>query len=215
MRWSFAAGTYFVVVDTAAGNAGAFSLSASLSAPACGDEVVAPDEDCDPGPAVANDGCGDPGTPGACLFEPAPMQADDCPGQEVQVPAGTTMLLASDGYSTYGYADNQNSKVGGCPHTGWWKGSSASAGARGERHDDSQDRVRARRGDARLRCGSVGSRDMKLYARTDCGDEGDRTGLLEHVIGITPEVIQFDVTKDVPIYVVVDGYDGWSRQWPI
>ena len=137
------------------------------------------------------------------------MQADDCPGQEVQVPAGTTMLLASDGYSTYGYADNQNSKVGGCPHT---------VGGR----DRVLRLVPAVSGTMTVKIGyepdgathvcdvdlwGAGCWDMKLYARTDCGDEGTELDCSD-IWSITPEVIQFDVTKDVPIYVVVDGYDG-------
>lgn len=65
---SLGAGTYWLVVDSADGNAGAFTLDITPEAPSCGDGALNPGETCDPGGAAADDGCHDPGTAEECTF---------------------------------------------------------------------------------------------------------------------------------------------------
>jgi cysteine-rich repeat protein len=66
-------GRYHVIVDGAAGEqAGAFSLDVECAAPACGDGVLNPGEQCDNGPDIPNDGCS-----AACTVE-AQVAGDSC-----------------------------------------------------------------------------------------------------------------------------------------
>ena len=80
---SLAAGTYWIVVDSADGNVGDFVLQLTATEPACGDGILNVDELCDEGPGAPDDGCHDPGTAGECTFGEAPTSTDPtgCPGE--------------------------------------------------------------------------------------------------------------------------------------
>ena len=86
-------GTHFIVIDGAAGTAGDFNLEISCTAPACGDGVQNPGEQCDYLPVQANDGCGDPGAANECQAE-GQVAADTCPGTPVVINDGETVYLA-------------------------------------------------------------------------------------------------------------------------
>lgn len=79
---SLATGTYWIVVDSADGNVGDFTLDLVATAPACGDGVLNAGEQCDEGGAAADDGCFDPGHASECTFGEAPASSDSstCPG---------------------------------------------------------------------------------------------------------------------------------------
>jgi cysteine-rich repeat protein len=80
---SLPAGTYWVVVDSADGNTGPFTLDFYPTAPTCGDGIVNAGEQCDPGPAVSDDGCFDPGSSQQCKYGEPPSDASmaTCPGK--------------------------------------------------------------------------------------------------------------------------------------
>lgn len=81
-RLSLAEGTYWIVVDSADGNAGQFTLDLTATAPVCGDGVLNAGEQCDPGAGADDDGCFDPGTADECTFGESPLDATvtGCPG---------------------------------------------------------------------------------------------------------------------------------------
>lgn len=68
------ASDYYVVIDGVHQTSGPFSLEVRCGAPVCGDGTVNPGEECDGGPGVQLlDGCGDPGTPEACMLQGSPV----------------------------------------------------------------------------------------------------------------------------------------------
>jgi cysteine-rich repeat protein len=79
---SLAAGTYWVVIDSADGNAGEFVLELAATTPVCGDGILNPGEQCDKGPGIPDDGCRDPGMDAECTFgeEPGSTAQTACPG---------------------------------------------------------------------------------------------------------------------------------------
>jgi hypothetical protein len=79
---SLAAGTYWLVVDSADGLTGSFTLNLEATTPVCGDGVLNAGEQCDPGPAASDDGCFDPGDAHECTFGELPMDTNvtACPG---------------------------------------------------------------------------------------------------------------------------------------
>lgn len=79
---SLAAGTYWVVIDSADGNAGDFLLQLAATAPACGDGILNAGEQCDPGAGAPDDGCHDPGSTWECTLgeEPSAAVPSACPG---------------------------------------------------------------------------------------------------------------------------------------
>lgn len=89
-------GKVWLVVDSADGKAGDFTLSVQLTAPKCGDGVVNPGEKCDPATPTSEDGCFNPGTPDACNFgEPPPDPAlVQCPGGLITIGKGDAFQLA-------------------------------------------------------------------------------------------------------------------------
>lgn len=105
-----AAGTYWVVVDGANSTSGAFSLKMSLAAPTCGDGVVneSAGEECDP--VTPDDTCFPPGDPEECTLQPPPVaDLETCPGYEVAIAGGQSLVLGPFNNTTY--ADNQ---IGTC-----------------------------------------------------------------------------------------------------
>ena len=104
------AGTYWVVVDGATGTSGDFSLEMSLAQPACGDGVVnaSAGEECDP--ATPDDTCFPAGDPEECTLQPPPVASlETCPGYEVSIAGGQSLLLGPFNNTTY--VDDQ---VGTC-----------------------------------------------------------------------------------------------------
>lgn len=114
-----AAGLYYVVVDGANGSVGDFSLGINCSAPACGDGVVDPSEECDSGPGVTpNDGCGDVGQANECNVE-AQVGSPTCPGTAVTIDLNDTAYFppSAPTYSTIGSVDdyiNVDMETGPC-----------------------------------------------------------------------------------------------------
>lgn len=70
------AGTYWIVVDSADGYTGVFTLMVSAREPMCGDAVLNEGEECDPGDGTPDDGCHDPGSADECAFGETPTNTD-------------------------------------------------------------------------------------------------------------------------------------------
>ena len=217
---ALAAGTYYVIVSGASCTSGSFSITATLTASACGNGIIDAGEDCDAGlNPPANDGCGAPGAANACKFIAAPASQDQCPGQFVPVPTGTTVLPATAGYSTYGFKDDY---AGSCN-----PGPAPSNGG--------SDRV------FQLTPASNGTLTVKvgyltdgvtpacplatqngpfcwypvIYARTVCADAATEiTGTCkvgaDAMANILPVTTSFPVVANTPYWVFVDGFDGSS-----
>jgi hypothetical protein len=107
-----AAGTFWVIVDTANGAVGDYILTAKADAPKCGDGIVnkySLGEDCDLVPADPAK-CNPPGSPNQCKFAPAPvLDVTQCPGQDVIVDANKPVVIT--GPDTNQYADHY---IGSC-----------------------------------------------------------------------------------------------------
>jgi hypothetical protein len=201
-----AAGTYYVVVDSAGTAEGEFRLEVEAASPACGDGVLNAGEDCDVGAGMPDDGCGDPGAEGECEFEEAVEALDICPGQAIAVGEGMTRLLSTSGFTTLGYTDDYDgSCLGGF---------------------DAPDRViaitPAVSGLLTVEIGyeEDGSEicvadiddprcwDYGLYLRTTCLDAESEvavTGCSDG--GEVPESVSAVVVAGTPIFLFVDGYD--------
>jgi hypothetical protein len=208
----FAAGTYFVLIDPLSGAGGDFDLIVSFGEPVCGDAILNPGEVCDVGPAVANDGCGNPGAGNECQLTVPPPGTDQCPGESIGVPSGASSLRAEDGYSTLGYADDaQGSCVVG---TGGVERvlalepaiTGTLSVAIGRTDDDASWICQA--DNASPECW-----DQFLYARTDCAS----TDLLDELdcadeFGLNRgEEISFDVIEGEVVYLFVDGFNSNAR----
>jgi hypothetical protein len=180
----------------------------------CGNGVIDPGEQCDPGMnPPANDGCGAPGTGNQCQFIPAPAGEDQCPGQAVAVPAGTTILTASSGLSTYGFTDDYR---GSCdPASGGpdrvFQLTPIASGTLTVSIGYQTDGVTASCGAAQTGpfCWS-----SVLYARSTCGTSSTELACTLGVDAVSsdaiPATISFAVTANTPYWVFVDGYDGTS-----
>jgi cysteine-rich repeat protein len=196
---------YFFIVDGAAGTSGAYDLEMLWNEPECGDGVVNSIEDCDVGElnGVAGSGCSP-----TCTFEPAGA-GDTCASAiPVTAPRGlTTLPLAT----TLGYSDDYDSAW--CTYTGI--GSSgdlvyAVTPARSGTlvvalgYDDEGDDACERS------LGDPYCWDRVLYARRTCGSPATEVACSD-VGAPDVEVITFSVTKNVPIFVFIDGY--WQATW--
>jgi nitrous oxidase accessory protein NosD len=204
----FAAGTYFVIVDGAAGTSGDFALTVSFSAPICGDGVVNAGEQCDLGGGQPNDGCGDPGAANACQLEAPSADADACPGTSVSIPGGTTILPASDGNTTIGFNNDFSSKCslppGGpdrvyqiIPQITGTMTASVGFGPDGATPICAVDIT------------DPGCWDRVLYARSTCGDAATELSCSDKG-ALDVETITFPVTANTPVFLFVDGYDNQS-----
>ncbi len=202
-----AAGTYYVIVDSDADAEGDYELTITASLPACGDGILNTGEECDVGPGVENDGCVDPGAEDECTTEQPLTELDACPGEDIDIPEGSTRLLAADGLTTTGFADDY---LGSC--TGGTLGldrvfmfTPAVTGVMTVEVglndvgtsvclDDAND----------LRCW-----DYVLYAQTSCGDALTEVECSDAGFdaGDNFESISFSVVANLPVFVIVDGYD--------
>jgi len=211
-----AAGTYYVIVTGQSGTSGAFTLSATLTAATCGNGVVDPGEQCDPGMSPpANDGCGAPGTVGQCQFvAPRAGTGASCTDPQIlQVPAGKTSLLASAGMSTYGYSDHN---VGSCSQltggiervfqmTPTITGTlSVSVGYEAD--------------DVTSTCAVSPTVPEcwahMLYSRTTCATATTEIACVEsHSAPNVPSTLSFAVTAGTPYWIFVDGFNGASYSY--
>ncbi len=221
-------GTYYVIVSGQPHTSGAFTLTATLSGASCGNGIVDPGEQCDPGTnPPANDGCGAPGTANACQFIAAPAGEDKCPGQAIAVPAGKTMLLASQGMSTYGFVDDY---FGTCSVADGTKpapdGGTASGNSDGTGGFDRVFQftptmtgtmtvsVGYEADGVTSSCASsqtaVGCWASVLYARSTCSSGSAELACALGLSGadIAPATISFDVTANTPVWVFVDGFNA-------
>jgi hypothetical protein len=199
------AGTYYVVIDTVGDTEDTFTLTASATTAACGDAVVSPGEDCDPGAGVPGDGCFDPGDEGECTFEPPPENLDVCPGEGVEIEPGLTRLSAADGYSTDGFIDDYEGscflEVGGLDRV-FMITPSASGMLDVSIGYEEDGQVVCDLDVTDPRCW-----DQMLYARSTCDDEGVSELACSHD-GDGAQDISMLVDAGVPVYVFVDGYDA-------
>ena len=215
-----AAGTYYVIVSGESCSNGAFTLTTKLTAETCGNSTVDPGEDCDPGPTPpANDGCGAPGTANECHFIAAPTGEDTCPGQAVAVPAGTTILPASQGMSTYGFKDDYTASAT-CR---------AASGATTGGLDRVFQLTPAASGTMTVSVGyepdgttvtctnmfAPGCWASVLYARSTCADATKEIACNVGTVttAIAPSNISFDVKANTPYWVFVDGFDGMDYSY--
>jgi hypothetical protein len=82
---SFAAGTYYLVIDGQLATSGDFDVALTCTTDKCGDGAIGAGEQCDSGPgATPNDGCGDPGGTNECQLESTPA-ADTCEGVDSMI----------------------------------------------------------------------------------------------------------------------------------
>lgn len=202
------AGPLHVIVDGAQGTRGAFQLTAELSAPACGDGVVNPGEQCDPGAGVAGDACVDPGQPGECQFVTPQPEQETCPGEGVAVPLGTTVLAADQGHFTYGYADDHEGSCaeqpGGVdrvyqliPQADGMM--TVSVGFEPDGITPSCD----------IAVESPGCWPKVVYARTSCPDAASEVACgLDPLMPMAPQTLQIPVTSGASIFLFIDGYDA-------
>lgn len=95
LKVALEAGTYWIVIDSADKNVGDFTLDVTVSAPACGDGVVNPGEQCDPQMPANDDGCINPGMAKGCQYgEPPPDPAIvKCPGGMITIAVGDKFIL--------------------------------------------------------------------------------------------------------------------------
>jgi len=197
--------TFSAIVDSVGAAEGSFELRVRASTPACGDGILNPGELCDPGDGNLEDTCVDPGLAGECTFEPVAPVLDACPGEDIDVAEGMSVLLAANGYSTEGFADD-------------YEGSCMAANGAG-----GVDRVLAltpavtgfltvRIGgdaDGNWICDTAGFDDPRcfdsmMYARSTCDLAATELACSNDLIN---ELV-LQVVAGVPVFVFVDGYDG-------
>lgn len=223
-------GTYWLVVDSADGSTGPFTLDLTATTPACGDGVVNPGEQCDPGTAAesSDDGCWNSGTQDECTFgEPAlDTNVTACPGYgpvSIDIsadPQNPTITRLGPHNNGSGGVSQQNDTTQDLMICGWpalgpenvYQVTPTSDGTIHARigHDSNGDPA----------CGTIGcDGDFILYARKDqCApiEPADPTQQLacvdfdaggEEILEIT-----FPVTADSNYWVFVDGLD---TEWGI
>jgi hypothetical protein len=213
-----AAGTYYYIISGANCTSGAFTLTATLGGQGCGNGVVDPGEQCDPGAGApwTIDGCGAPGAANQCQFIAAPASEDVCPGQAVSIPVGTTKLTEAEGISTYGFNDDYTASAacraasfastGGLDRV--FQLTPTTSGTMtvsvGYATDGVTDECAAS-----MTAPTCWAR--VLYARTTCVDAASEIACtvgLDANSDYVPAVISFSVTANTPYWVIVDGYDG-------
>lgn len=210
MLTTIPAGTYYLIVDAKDGTSGDFDMTLEFAPPVCGDGVVNDGEECDPRDVAAGDGCGDPGQPDACKLQPPSGPGDQCPGELVRVFAGTTVLTAVDGNSTYGFADDYEGSCsyypGGVDRV--YQLVPAQSGTMtvsvGYEVDGTTSFCAADLWDSR--CWGY-----QLYVRSSCEDAASELGCaMDSDWPFKAESLSLPVTAGSPYFVFVDGYDEGS-----
>ncbi len=149
----------------------------------CGDGDVDPGEGCDDGNNMDGDGCS-----ALCEFEPTGPD-DVCPGEEIMLsPVANDVQLGSIGGDT--------STV--LPHYGATCGGSSSDAVFVVTPDVS----------GQLTATLTSDYDAVLHARTDCDDDATELACQDDGLASDAEVVGFEVTAGVPVYLFVDGYGG-------
>ena len=200
----FGAGTVHVIVDGAPGTSGAFALTAQFDLPVCGDGVVNQGEECDPGIALPDDPCVDPGQPDGCSYvQPLPEQ-ESCPGEVIAVPMGATVVA---GHFLYGYEDDADGScealMGGDDRV--YQLVPAADGTMTVTIGLEIDGVTPT---CEVAVSSPGCWPRVLYARSDCADPVAELACgLDPLEPMAPQTISFPVTAGTPAFVFVDGYD--------
>lgn len=195
-----AAGTYYLVVDGAGGDPGAFDLMLSLADPVCGDHVLTAPEACDP-PG--------PGCDATCQFQMPVVGQDKCPAGGGLFQIAATGLNIPDQFTT-GFTDNY------APAT------CATLGAMGP--DRVYQLIPEISGMMTVKIGydvdgvtpscdqdpeSPSCFDRILYVRTTCGDSTSEIACA-NTAAYSPESITFPVTELMQYYVFVDGASAAS-----
>jgi cysteine-rich repeat protein len=211
------AGEYYFIVDSSGELAGGYEATIALTEPACGDGVLNPGENCDAGGAAPNDGCIDPGEPGECTYEAPDANADVCPGEVLNVPAGVTNLSSED-YTTNGYTNDYQPQGPGCFYggpTGADRVFQLMPQATGTLTvtiglDDTGETMVCQSAPNSAECW-----DYSLYARTDCATAGSQLACAD-VTGVNDgETISFPVTNGEEVFLFIDGFNGqWYGQGP-
>ena len=197
----FAAGTYWILIDSEGGTAGDYILSARLNGDSCGDGIISGAEQCDDTNETSGDGCS------GCQFEEAPASLDQCDGEQHALGAGAQNELSLTGTNT-GYKDDYS---GSCS----WE-----VGGRDRVFHivpQSSGTMTARVGDdafGNSACVAMSSKacwDHVVYIRKgscasidpldelDCADSNDWTAT---------EEVTAEVTAGADYWVIVDGYDA-------
>ncbi len=149
----------------------------------CGDGDVDPGEGCDDGNNMDGDGCS-----ALCEFEPTGPD-DVCPGEEIALsPVANDVQLGSIGGDT--------STV--LPHYGASCGGSSSDAVFVVIPDVS----------GQLTATLNSDYDAVLHARTDCDDDATELACQDDGLASDAEVVGFEVSAGVPVYLFVDGYGG-------
>lgn len=217
VRSSLGAGTYFIVVDGAsAADSGNFTLTASCPAASCGDGVLNPGEECDPGAATPNDGCIDPGAAGECNFEPGNPALETCPGLAIAIPSGAdfrtpdapplrTTLNAVDNYAaaaTQGCSGASAPDVGGRDHVYQFTTAADVTGTVTITLGEDSSGVDLCTDILALSCW-----DRVLYVRTgDCATGTQVACANDAALYQAKETVTFPVTPNTVYSVFVDGY---------
>lgn len=193
---------------------GAYALDISLTAPACGDGVLNPDEDCDDGNTVSGDGC-----TSTCLVETTSL-FDECPGEPAVLVGNPASLTLSA--NTVGNSDDYAPTPGGsCGNI--------APGGRDRVYrvtPDSSGTLTATVGLGPNCTGNVcetqggfdpGCWDYVLWATgpseaapyPECGDNSLQLGCSDsNALG--PEALSFPVEGGKSYFIVVDGYGDYS-----
>ncbi|MFO0590306.1 MAG: hypothetical protein U0441_22375 [Polyangiaceae bacterium] len=222
---------YYLIVDSADGNAGDFDLDFEAATPSCGDGVIGGDEECDPGGGIdPEDGCYAPDTMQdqtnvGCKYGKASQAGDNrtvCPGymlSNVDLPAVEGVpdiqrvgpFYNGSGGLVEANTTTQDLSICGWPATGpenvfqITPNSSGTMHARIGMNSDASD-------DACLTLGGGFCADFILYAREGACDGGSETQLacadMNLNAGQWEELeITFAATADTPYWIIVDGLD--------
>jgi hypothetical protein len=207
------AGVYEVIVDGVNGTSGDFTLGISYDLAKCGDGVINPGEDCDPGPTPVA-GCDAPGTPTQCHFTQVAPDTGACPGDTVQVPLGTTVLAATQGNTTYGFTDKYSYSCAADPG-GLDRVYQVVPGASGTLTASIGYEVDGTTSICTENIMASGCWAYALYARSTCNQQSTELACaLDQNDPLHPESINFMVTKGTPYFVFVDGYNDVDSAGP-
>ena len=219
-RGHFDAGTFYVVVDGANNTSGDFELTFACAAPACGDGIVNPGEECDVGAGAPDDTCTDPGDPaGECQFEETPPELDTCDGPLFAIALDETLLIpsalpaADTTTATDDYSGSCQPEGGGHDQVYHFQPSASGTltvtigndelgvpYCADQRSLGCWDRALYVRGPLVGDCTSA-----DLAAELDCSDSGDSPDAVEQ--------IQIPVVTGMHYFVIVDGYDGMDYSY--
>jgi hypothetical protein len=145
--------------------------------------------------------------PGECLFETPLPEQEACPGEVIDVPAGTTILAEDQGHHTFGYADDYEGSCALLPggddrvYQLVPQATGAMTVSVGYEPDGTTPTCE-------ISVDDPGCWPRVLYARSDCADPASELACgLDQLEPMAPQVLSFPATAGVPVHVFVDGYD--------